>query len=64
MEVSPAFGGRLPVGLEAEVVDAATVRFTGASCRLRVTGQGHTEVAEVRAGRTTTVTLRGAEAYP
>ncbi|WP_107482979.1 discoidin domain-containing protein [Streptomyces sp. M41(2017)] len=64
MEVSPAFGGKLPAGLRAEVVDAATVRFTGASCRLRVTGQGHTEVAEVRAGRTTTVTLRGAEAYP
>lgn len=64
MEVSPAFGGRLPAGLHAEVVDAATVRFTGPSCRVRVTGQGHSEVAEVRAGRTTTVTLRGAEAYP
>lgn len=64
MVVSPLFGGRLPAGLRAEVVDAATVRLTGPSCRLRVTGQGRSEMTEVHAGRTTTVTLRGAAAYP
>ncbi|MFE4545898.1 discoidin domain-containing protein [Streptomyces sp. NPDC056785] len=64
MVVDALFGGRLPAGLRAEVVDAATVRLSGPSCRLRVTGQGYSEVTEVRAGRTTTVTLRGAEAYP
>ncbi|MFE7169418.1 discoidin domain-containing protein [Streptomyces sp. NPDC057616] len=57
-------GGRLPEGLEVEVVDAATVRLTGPSCRVRVTGQGQSEVAMVRAGRSTTVTLRRATAYP
>ncbi|MFJ5271007.1 discoidin domain-containing protein [Streptomyces sp. NPDC088358] len=64
MVVSPLFGGRLPAGLQAEVVDAATVRLTGPSCRLRVTAQGHSQVTEVRARRTTTVTVRGADAYP
>ncbi|MGW3633219.1 hypothetical protein ACWD7F_24175 [Streptomyces sp. NPDC005122] len=29
-----------------------------------MTGQGRGEMTEVRAGRTTTVTLRGAETYP
>ncbi|MFE3515961.1 discoidin domain-containing protein [Streptomyces sp. NPDC059166] len=62
--LSPAHGGRLPAGLRAEVVDAATVRLTGPSCAVRVTGQGHSEVAVVRSGRTTTVTVRGAAAYP
>lgn len=62
--VSPVLGRKLPVGLRAEVVDAATVRLSGPSCTLRVTGQSRTEVAVVRAGRTTTITLRGAEAYP
>ncbi|WP_128804231.1 MULTISPECIES: discoidin domain-containing protein [unclassified Streptomyces] len=57
-------GGRLPEGLRAEVTDAATVRLTGPSCRVRVAGQGHSEVAVVRAGRTTTVTLHQATAYP
>ncbi|MBY8339594.1 discoidin domain-containing protein [Streptomyces spinosirectus] len=57
-------GGRLPAGLRAEVTDAATVRLTGPSCRVRVGGQGHSEVAVVRAGRTTTVTLHQATAYP
>jgi hypothetical protein len=62
--LSPVLGRQLPVGLRAEVVDAATVRLTGPSCTLRVSGQNRTEVAVVRAGRTTMVTLRGAEAYP
>jgi hypothetical protein len=57
-------GGRLPAGLRAEVTDAATLRLTGPSCRVRVTGQGRSEVAVVRAGRTTTVTLHHATAYP
>ncbi|MEV6262926.1 discoidin domain-containing protein [Streptomyces sp. NPDC051784] len=64
MVLAPVYGGRLPAGLRAEVVDAATLRLTGPSCEVRVTGQGHSEVAVVRAGRTTTVTLRDAEAYP
>ncbi|MFE5139957.1 discoidin domain-containing protein [Streptomyces fagopyri] len=64
MVVSALFGGRLPAGLRAEVLDSATLRLSGPSCRLRVTGQGHSEVAEVRAGRTTTVILRDAETYP
>ncbi|MGW3853163.1 discoidin domain-containing protein, partial [Streptomyces fagopyri] len=64
MVVSALFGGGLPAGLRAEVVDAATLRLSGPSCRLKVTGRGRSEVAEVRAGHTTTVSLRGAEAYP
>ncbi|MFI6349209.1 discoidin domain-containing protein [Streptomyces sp. NPDC050560] len=64
LTVRPLSGGRLPVGLWAEVVDAATVRLGGASCRVRVTGQGVSASATVRAGRTTTVRLRGATAYP
>ncbi|MEW2167111.1 discoidin domain-containing protein [Streptomyces sp. NPDC007084] len=62
--LSPVAGTKLPVGLRAEVVDAATVRLTGPSCAVRVAGQSRTEVAVVRAGRTTTVTLRGATPYP
>ncbi len=64
MTLFPLPGGRLPAGLRAEVVDAATVRLTGASCCVRVTGQEESTVAVVRAGRTTTVTLSGATAYP
>ncbi|MEU3983248.1 discoidin domain-containing protein [Streptomyces sp. NPDC026672] len=64
LTLRPIPGERLPVGLRAQVVDAATVRLDGPSCRVRVTGQGQDEVAVVRAGRTTTVTLRGAVAFP
>lgn len=58
-------GGRLPLGLRAEVRDGATVRLSGASCRVTLTapGGGHAE-ASVRRGRTTEVRLRGAHAYP
>ncbi|MFE9611903.1 discoidin domain-containing protein [Streptomyces sp. NPDC006012] len=64
LTLSPVSGGRLPVGLQAEVVDGATVRLTGPACRIQVTGQGQTEFAVVRGGRTTTVTLSRAAAYP
>ncbi|MEV7814389.1 discoidin domain-containing protein [Streptomyces flaveolus] len=60
----PLDGGRLPAGLLAEVIDAATLRLTGPSCRIRVTGQGASEVVVVRHGRTSTVTLHGAVTYP
>ncbi|MFL4901887.1 discoidin domain-containing protein [Streptomyces sp. MMS24-I2-30] len=64
LTLSPVSGGRLPVGLQAEVVDGATVRLTGPACRIRVTGQGQTELVAIRGGRTTTVTLSRAVAYP
>ncbi len=62
MTLSPLTGRRLPSGLVAEVVDAATVRLSGASCRARVAGQGRSAVATVRG--TGTVRLTGATAYP
>jgi hypothetical protein len=64
LTLSALSGGRLPAGLQAEVTDAATLRLTGPSCRIQVSGQGRSEVAVVRAGRTTTVTLRQVTAYP
>ncbi|MGW7667025.1 discoidin domain-containing protein [Streptomyces sp. NPDC054775] len=64
LTLRPLSGGSLPVGLVAEVVDGATLRLTGPSCRIQVAGQGDNEVAVVRAGRTTTVSLRRADAYP
>ncbi|MET8169372.1 discoidin domain-containing protein [Streptomyces sp. NPDC005329] len=57
-------GKRLPVGLRAEVVDGRTVRLGGPSCRITVSAQGRNLDATVRAGRTTTVTVPRAEAYP
>ncbi|MFJ5262262.1 discoidin domain-containing protein [Streptomyces sp. NPDC088387] len=57
-------GKRLPTGLRAEVVNGTTVRLTGPSCRIEVTGQGRSRTVAVRSGRTTTVTLPGATAYP
>ncbi|MFI7387735.1 discoidin domain-containing protein [Streptomyces sp. NPDC049813] len=60
----PLSGGALPAGLRVEVVDGATLRLTGPSCRLRVEGQGHATTAAVRSGRRTAVTLRGAAAFP
>ncbi|NEB82481.1 discoidin domain-containing protein, partial [Streptomyces sp. SID14478] len=60
-----ALSGRsLPPGLRVKVVDGATLHLSGAACRLRVEGQGHGAVVTVRGGRRTTVTLRGAAAYP
>ncbi|MFE6164196.1 discoidin domain-containing protein [Streptomyces sp. NPDC056486] len=55
---------RLPVGLRAEVVDGGTVRLSGPSCRVTVSAQGRSVGATVRAGRTTTVTVPRATAYP
>lgn len=61
----PAAGGRVPAGLRAEVVDAATLRLTGPSCRLLVaTPDGHTTHVGVREGRTEQVSVPGATAYP
>ncbi|MET9255390.1 discoidin domain-containing protein [Streptomyces sp. NPDC003717] len=57
-------GRRLPPGLRATVVDGATLRLSGASCRVRVQAQGRSAVTDVRAGRTVTVVLHGATAYP
>ncbi|MEV0844856.1 discoidin domain-containing protein [Streptomyces sp. NPDC049954] len=61
----PAAGGRVPAGLRAEVVDAATLRLTGPSCRLVVTAPGgHSAQVTVRGGRTEQVSVHGATAYP
>jgi hypothetical protein len=57
-------GGRIPVGLRAEVRDGRTVRLTGPSCRVTVSAQGRSLDVTVRAGRTTTVTVPRATAYP
>ncbi|MGW2291044.1 discoidin domain-containing protein [Streptomyces phaeochromogenes] len=57
-------GGRIPVGLRAEVRDGRTVRLTGPSCHVTVSAQGKSVDATVRAGRTTTVTVPRATAYP
>ncbi|WP_328500712.1 discoidin domain-containing protein [Streptomyces sp. NBC_00457] len=57
-------GKRVPVGLRAEVVDGRTVRLGGPSCRVTVSAQGKSLDVTVRAGRTTTVTVPRATAYP
>ncbi|MGW1209063.1 discoidin domain-containing protein [Streptomyces sp. NPDC002499] len=57
-------GSRLPTGLRVEVVDGATVRFTGPSCRVQVAGQGQKKTVVIRSHRTTTVSLPRATAYP
>jgi hypothetical protein len=57
-------GERVPVGLRAEVVDGRTVRLDGPSCHVTVSAQGRSLDATVRAGRTTTVTVPRATAYP
>ncbi|HEY9330923.1 MAG TPA: discoidin domain-containing protein [Streptomyces sp.] len=61
----PATGRTVPPGVRAEVVDAATVRLTGPSCDLLVTAAGgrRTKV-RLRRGRTATVSVRDAVAYP
>ncbi|GGJ79574.1 hypothetical protein GCM10011583_08940 [Streptomyces camponoticapitis] len=61
----PSSGGRVPAGLHVEVVDAATLRLTGPSCRLLVTPVGGRAThVSVRRGRTEHVTVPGATAYP
>ncbi|MGW2325892.1 discoidin domain-containing protein [Streptomyces sp. NPDC001700] len=62
--LTPLSGTLLPPGLRVQVDDGARLRLSGARCRVRVEGQGHSTVATVRAGRETEVTLRGATAYP
>ncbi|WP_435178905.1 discoidin domain-containing protein [Actinacidiphila sp. bgisy145] len=62
LTLQPLAGRKLPAGLIAEVVDGATVRLSGASCQVRVTGQGANAVATVRG--TVTVRLPGATAFP
>ncbi|WP_432165281.1 discoidin domain-containing protein [Streptomyces sp. bgisy031] len=63
--LTPVSGvGRLPTGLRVQVTDGATVRLSGAACRVRVEGQQRGEVAVVSRGRETTVRLRGATAFP
>ncbi|WP_419992521.1 discoidin domain-containing protein [Streptomyces boninensis] len=57
-------GGSLPAGLRVRVEDGARLRLSGARCRVRVEGQGRSTVASVRGDRETTVTLRGATAFP
>ncbi|MFJ4831826.1 discoidin domain-containing protein [Streptomyces sp. NPDC088747] len=57
-------GTRVPVGLRAEVCDGRTVRLSGPSCHVVVSAQGRSVGASVRAGRTTTVTVPRATAYP
>jgi hypothetical protein len=57
-------GRRVPAGLRAEVLDGRTVRLTGPSCRVAVTAMGRSLDVTVRAGRTTTVTVPRATAYP
>ncbi|MFD0065543.1 MULTISPECIES: discoidin domain-containing protein [unclassified Streptomyces] len=65
LTVTPAPGaGRLPTGLRVQVTDGATVRLSGAACRVRVEGQHRSEVAVVSRGRETTVRLHGATAFP
>ncbi|WP_406004813.1 discoidin domain-containing protein [Streptomyces sp. NBC_00637] len=57
-------GDRVPVGLRAEVIDGRTLRLGGPSCHVTVSAQGRSLGATVRAGRTTTVTVPRATAYP
>lgn len=57
-------GERVPAGLRAEVVDGLTVRLGGPSCHVTVSAQSRSLDATVREGRTTTVTVPGATAYP
>ncbi|NUQ96527.1 MAG: discoidin domain-containing protein [Streptomyces sp.] len=58
----PLTGDRLPSALVAEVLDGATVRLSGAPCRVLVTGQGRTSTATVRDA--VTVRLPGATMFP
>lgn len=58
-------GGAVPTGVRAEVLDAATVRFTGPACRLVVTSPDRrSATVSLRRGRSATASLRGVTAYP
>jgi hypothetical protein len=58
-------GGAVPTGLRVEVVDAATLRISGPSARLRITTpSGESAQVDVRPGRTAQVTVSGATPYP
>ncbi|MFJ4923296.1 discoidin domain-containing protein [Streptomyces sp. NPDC088725] len=63
--LGPDTGGRVPAGLRADVIDAATVELTGPSCRLVVTTPGGRTVhAAVRRGRTERLSVPGAPRHP
>ncbi|WP_306319605.1 MULTISPECIES: discoidin domain-containing protein [unclassified Streptomyces] len=62
--LTPLSGDRLPTGLRIRVVDGATVRLSGAACRVRVAAQGRSAVAVVTRARETAVHLPGATAFP
>ncbi|WP_129284961.1 discoidin domain-containing protein [Streptomyces sp. GZWMJZ-114] len=63
--LAPVSGRALPAGLRVSVEDGATLRLSGASCRVRVRAQGRTAVVSVRSGgRPVVVRLHGATAYP
>ncbi|MFJ8954335.1 discoidin domain-containing protein [Streptomyces sp. NPDC102381] len=62
--LAPLTGGRLPAGLRVRVVDGATLRLSGAACRVRVEAQGRHAVATVSRARETTLHLPGATAFP
>ncbi|WP_030968230.1 discoidin domain-containing protein [Streptomyces sp. NRRL S-1824] len=58
-------GGAVPVGVRAEVLDAATLRLTGPSCRLVVTTPGgRNATVRLRRGRPAEVSVRGVVPYP
>ncbi|MEV6795274.1 discoidin domain-containing protein [Streptomyces sp. NPDC051320] len=60
-----ALDGRLPVGLSAEVRDAATVVLRGPSCRVEVAAPGGRAVrVTLRSGHARTVTLPGRAPFP
>ncbi|MZD10707.1 hypothetical protein GTW43_37370 [Streptomyces sp. SID5785] len=61
--LTPLSGRSLPEGLRVHVLDGATLRLSGASCRVRVEAQGRSAVASVRAGRETAVTLRHVSSF-
>jgi hypothetical protein len=65
LTVRSATGGRVPAGLRAEVVDAATVELSGPACRLLVAAPGGPAVrVTLSRGRTLRVALRGVTPYP
>jgi hypothetical protein len=58
-------GDSVPVGVRAEVVDAATVRLAGPDCRLVVTTPGgHSTTAVLRRGRSALVSVSDTVPYP
>ncbi|MGQ4511201.1 discoidin domain-containing protein [Streptomyces sp. DW26H14] len=60
-----ATGGRVPAGLRAKVVDAATVELSGPACRLLVAAPGGPAVrVTLPRGRTRRISLRGVTPYP